>query len=413
MHNRLHYLMVVGQGLILPLFPGCNKDEPIFGKLDIDYVDINSDAKLFYEFVCHKDLLIQHAQKITSKTFTNTHIEETINKQELGQFITELEELNRKADEYLEAIIRLQNVGVLQRRIQTRGVLSYMARFFHWISEVKDISPQQIVQMTVQKGIESGMNFISCNPNEIASTENNKAKTDGKVTIKEKNKEKSSSIVILGKKEGSTNNDGSPTIYCISKDENSESIDMQIQSGEWMVTVISEIGNHATIEIEVKEGETTLTEVFTGELDSKGENQTAEYEFRIKIDKFKLAADFDKQRIWMEYSEESDGFEPLTYKNGYYVATMKSDFEEKLTFKFKIDFTNKKLLLAEHTTSCHIFTFKNIPVSSWSKDKMTFVSSGDDLYERFSYQNYNDTCKPIVGMGFEFKSKAMIEIRRR
>ena len=103
MHNRLHYLMVVGQGLILPLFPGCNKDEPIFGKLDIDYVDINSDAKLFYEFVCHKDLLIQHAQKITSKTFTNTHIEETINKQELGQFITELEELNRKADEYLEA----------------------------------------------------------------------------------------------------------------------------------------------------------------------------------------------------------------------------------------------------------------------------------------------------------------------
>jgi hypothetical protein len=64
--------MFVDQGLILPLFPGCNKDESILGKVDIDYVDyvdIKSDAKLFYKFVCHKDLLIRHAQKITTVRF--------------------------------------------------------------------------------------------------------------------------------------------------------------------------------------------------------------------------------------------------------------------------------------------------------------------------------------------------------
>lgn len=61
--------MFVDQGLILPLFPGCNKDESILGKVDIDYVDIKSNAKLFYKFVCHKDLLIRHAQKITTVRF--------------------------------------------------------------------------------------------------------------------------------------------------------------------------------------------------------------------------------------------------------------------------------------------------------------------------------------------------------
>ena len=51
--------MFVDQGLILPLFPGCNKDESILGKVDIDYVDIKDAAFLSITFAIK---IIIHAE---------------------------------------------------------------------------------------------------------------------------------------------------------------------------------------------------------------------------------------------------------------------------------------------------------------------------------------------------------------
>lgn len=471
MQNRLHNFVVVNQGMILPLFSGCNTNEPIFDNPDIGF----EDAEFFYEFACRKESLIFHALNYASEGFAP--LEGAFTKSTFELFFAELEELNRKAEKILEAIIRLQNSGVLQRPTHTRGILIAVARFFDWINRVGERNRKRIITITSnisandcsklynsltdsykncsngeadfwQKLQEGELDAFASQifkhfynnidtefsvqaqakgltPQQIVAIEGEKLiETGGSVviykdsmviesgTLSVKNNASSSSIVLAEKK--SESNTNYPSIYITTKEALSDSLDMLIHAGEWLVTVINENGNRATEEVEVKLGETTITEVITEDQETDEENDPENFEFRIKVEKFKIATYFEDQRVWMEYSIESDGFEPLKYEDGHYIATVISDLVGSEDFKFKIDFINKKLLMEIQTTKGCIFTFKNIPTTRWDTGKMIFMSSGEDLYDRFSYQIYNNVkSNSIVGMGFENRSRAMIEIRRR
>ena len=262
------------------------------------------------------------------------------------------------------------------------------------------------------------VNAIRNKVDETVFKKDDKEETKGKVSITDKNKEKTKSIVIVEKKGGATSSDGSPSIYTTTKTGISDGIDMLVKAGKWLVTVINEKGYRGTVEVEVEAGKVTVTEVNTQEPESDEEGPKGNYEFKSTIDNFQIEAEWvndegDIVTSWAEHSEEWDGFEPLTYKDGYFVTTMHSDFAGEENYKLQIDFKNKKLLLAEQIYDCYAFTLKNLPVVSWSDEKMIFESSGNDLYDRFSYQNILEGCNRIVGVAFESNSKARIEIRKR
>ncbi len=264
------------------------------------------------------------------------------------------------------------------------------------------------------------VNAIRNKVDETVFTKDDKEETKGKVSVKEKNKDKSTSIVIVEKKGGATTSDGSPSIYTSTKNGISDGVDMLVKAGKWLVTVINEKGYRGTVEVEVEAGKVTVTEVNTQEPESDDEMSKGNYEFKYTIDNFQLQAEYlddggDILTAWMGYSSEWDDFEPLTYKDGYFVATTGSvNFGGEENYKLQIDFKNKKLLLAEQTNNCYAFTLKNMSVVSWSDEKMIFESSGNDLYDRFSYQNIlGEGCYRMVGVAFESNSKARIEIRKR
>jgi hypothetical protein len=262
------------------------------------------------------------------------------------------------------------------------------------------------------------VNAIRNKVDETVFKKDDKEETKGKVSITDKNKEKTKSIVIVEKKGGATSSDGSPSIYTTTKTGISDGIDMLVKAGKWLVTVINEKGYRGTVEVEVEAGKVTVTEVNTQEPESDEEGPKGNYEFKFTIDNFQIEAEYlnDEGDIltgWVEHSEDWYGFEPLTYKDGYFVATFHSDFAGEENYKLQIDFKNKKLLLAEQIYDCYAFTLKNLPVVSWSNEKMIFESSGNDLYDRFSYQNILEGCNRIVGVAFESNSKARIEIRKR
>lgn len=264
------------------------------------------------------------------------------------------------------------------------------------------------------------VNAIRNKVDETVFTKDDKEETKGKVSVKEKNKDKSTSIVIVEKKGGATTSDGSPSIYISTKNGISDGVDMLVKAGKWLVTVINEKGYRGTVEVEVEAGKVTVTEVNTQEPESDDEMSKGNYEFKYTIDNFQLQAEYlddggDILTAWMGYSSEWDDFEQLTYKDGYFVATTGSvNFSGEENYKLQIDFKNKKLLLAEQTNNCYAFTLKNMSVVSWSDEKMIFESSGNDLYDRFSYQNIlGEGCYRMVGVAFESNSKARIEIRKR
>ena len=264
------------------------------------------------------------------------------------------------------------------------------------------------------------VNAIRNKVDETVFKKDDKEETKGKVSITDKNKEKTKSIVIVEKKGGATSSDGSPSIYTTTKTGISDGIDMLVKAGKWLVTVINEKGYRGTVEVEVEAGKVTVTEVNTQEPESDEEGPKGNYEFKYTIDNFQIEAEFlndggDILTGWMEYSEDWDGFEPLTYKDGYFVTTIHSvNFGGEENYKLQIDFKNKKLLLAEQINDCYAFTLKNLPVVSWSNEKMIFESSGEDLYDRFTYQNIlGEGCYRMVGAAFESNSKARIEIRKR
>lgn len=264
------------------------------------------------------------------------------------------------------------------------------------------------------------VNAIRNKVDETVFTKDDKEETKGKVSVKEKNKDKSTSIVIVEKKGGATTSDGSPSIYTSTKNGISDGVDMLVKAGKWLVTVINEKGYRGTVEVEVEAGKVTVTEVNTQEPESDDEMSKGNYEFKYTIDNFQLQAEYlddggDILTAWMGYSSEWDDFEQLTYKDGYFVATTGSvNFGGEENYKLQIDFKNKKLLLAEQTNNCYAFTLKNMSVVSWSDEKMIFESSGNDLYDRFSYQNIlGEGCYRMVGVAFESNSKARIEIRKR
>ncbi len=264
------------------------------------------------------------------------------------------------------------------------------------------------------------VNAIRNKVDETVFKKDDKEETKGKVSITDKNKEKTKSIVIVEKKGGATSSDGSPSIYTTTKTGISDGIDMLVKAGKWLVTVINEKGYRGTVEVEVEAGKVTVTEVNTQEPESDEEGPKGNYEFKYTIDNFQIEAEYlndggDILTGWMEYSEDWDGFEPLTYKDGYFVTTIHSvNFGGEENYKLQIDFKNKKLLLAEQINDCYAFTLKNLPVVSWSNEKMIFESSGEDLYDRFTYQNIlGEGCYRMVGAAFESNSKARIEIRKR
>lgn len=264
------------------------------------------------------------------------------------------------------------------------------------------------------------VNALRNKVDETVFKKDDKEETKGKVSITDKNKEKSKSIVIVEKKGGTPSNDGSPSVYTTTKNGISDGIDMLIKTGKWLVTVINEKGYRGTVEVEVEAGKVTVTEVNTQEPESDEEGPKGNYEFMYTIDNFQLKGEYlddggDILTAWMGYSEEWDGFEPLTYKDGYFVATTGSvNFGGEEKYKLQVDFKNKKLLLAEQTNNCYAFTLKNMAVVSWSDEKMIFESSGEDLYDHFTYQNIlGEGCSRLVGVAFESNSKARIEIRKR
>ncbi|NCB26643.1 MAG: hypothetical protein EOM62_14390, partial [Bacteroidia bacterium] len=82
------------------------------------------------------------------------------------------------------------------------------------------------------------VNAIRNKVDETVFKKDDKEETKGKVSITDKNKEKTKSIVIVEKKGGATSSDGSPSIYTTTKTGISDGIDMLVKAGKWLVTVI-------------------------------------------------------------------------------------------------------------------------------------------------------------------------------
>ena len=134
---------------------------------------------------------------------------------------------------------------------------------FHAASEILELWAEKYGVTVINGG--DAVIAIRNKVDETVFKENDKKETKGKVKIKEKNPKESTSIVIVEKKGGGTSNDGSPSIYTTTKSGISDGIDMLIKAGKWLVTIINENGQRGTVEVEVKEGKTTITEVVTGE----------------------------------------------------------------------------------------------------------------------------------------------------
>ncbi|HHU95772.1 MAG: hypothetical protein QM237_05245 [Bacteroidota bacterium] len=89
-------------------------------------------------------------------------------------------------------------------------------------------------------------------------------KEQGKIVVKDKNEEQPAKIVISQKKESAPSDDG-PSIYVTGKKWVKEGIDQALAVGKWLVTAINEQGRRETVEIDVKPGKVTVTEVNTAE----------------------------------------------------------------------------------------------------------------------------------------------------
>ena len=109
------------------------------------------------------------------------------------------------------------------------------------------------------------VNAIRNKVDETVFKKDDKEETKGKVSVTDKNKEKSKSIVIIEKKDGGSSSDGSPSIYTTTKNGISDGIDMLVKAGKWLVTVINEKGYRGTVEVDVEAGKVTVTEVNTQE----------------------------------------------------------------------------------------------------------------------------------------------------
>lgn len=92
-----------------------------------------------------------------------------------------------------------------------------------------------------------------------------KEETFGKVTVIDKNREKPTQYVIVQKKEGTSTDNNSPSIYITGREYMQKGIDLLVKAGNWLVTAIGENGRRETVEVEVKPGKVTTTEVNTAE----------------------------------------------------------------------------------------------------------------------------------------------------
>ncbi len=100
-------------------------------------------------------------------------------------------------------------------------------------------------------------------------------KTQGQIVVKDKNEEQPAKIVISQKKESAPSDDG-PSIYVTGKKWVKEGIDQALTVGKWLVTAINEQGRRETVEIEVKPGKVTVTEVNTAEPGEEDEDDNGD-----------------------------------------------------------------------------------------------------------------------------------------
>lgn len=100
-------------------------------------------------------------------------------------------------------------------------------------------------------------------------------KTQGQIVVKDKNEEQPAKIVISQKKESAPSDDG-PSIYVTGKKWVKEGIDQALAVGKWLVTAINEQGRRETVEIEVKPGKVTVTEVNTAEPEEEDEDDNGD-----------------------------------------------------------------------------------------------------------------------------------------
>lgn len=405
--NAFFYVLLIA--LLATTNNSCDKTENEVKNVttDIGYKGLKSDAELFHEFAYRKESLILNALNYTSDGFSKAPFEGEVSRKEFEQFFLELEEMNKKTQQYKLAIERLEESGILQRPTQTRGLLTSTKDFFVWVSGSgkrnrerintvasnmnssertklynglrkewkekatsegdfwnklgkgdydsssgqmyndfyhnadtdfpfmaldKDLTPQKIVVNEGAKGIQAGANLVldaasavapgfgtgmtiikvSDNVEKMAKSDSwkeaaehgfnaagdileeatggygytgfnggdvvnalrnklhstifkkdDKKETKGKITIKDFNKDKSKSIAIIEKKKGEESNDGSPSTYVTLKDKLSEGLNMVVEAGKWLMTVVNENGYRETVEITIKEGKAIIVEVNT------------------------------------------------------------------------------------------------------------------------------------------------------
>lgn len=375
---------------------------------DLGYKGFRSDAELFLEFVYSKESLILNALNYTSDGFTKAPFEGAISREKFELFFLELEEINKMAEQYEQAIDRLEESGVLQRPTQTRGLFTSTKDFLVWVSgsgkrnrerihtvasnmnatertklynglrkdwkekasseadfwnklengdydssagqmyndfyhnvdtdfpflaQDKGLTPHKIVVNEGAKGIEAGGNlaldaasavapgfgtgmtvvkvsdnvekmvksdswkeaaehgfnaagdileeitgdigYTGFNGGDVVNIIRNKIhssifkqqdtnETKGKVTIEDGNRDKSASSIVIVEKEGGVQNiDGLPSIYITLKEMLSDGIEMLIEAGNWVMTIVNEKGYRETVEVTVEKGKAVVVNVDT------------------------------------------------------------------------------------------------------------------------------------------------------
>lgn len=125
--------------------------------------------------------------------------------------------------------------------------------------------------------------------------QDDKNETKGKIKIKDKNPEKSKSVVIIQKEGGGDNNDGSPSTYVGAKNEKSSEVEIPVKAGNWMVTVVNEKGLRETTKVKVEKGKECVAEVNTQEAKEE-EDET------VQVKKL----DFKASRISLSFEETND-----------------------------------------------------------------------------------------------------------